>query len=123
MARAEDTFGQRRRQPTAALTLVGVVLGAATFGFTAAGLWYQFCMDQGQPEAAAAFADLAPGPEIILFAGLGLIVTVGSQLDSLARRAPAGESSPQPGISLNEELGLSRRGVPPVGVSVLEGEG
>jgi hypothetical protein len=117
MARTEDTFGQRRRQPSAALTLVGMVLGAATLGFTTAGLWYQFCLDQGDYEAAATFADLAPPPEIVLLAGLGLIVTVGLQLDSLLRRAHAGDGPPRAQSSRNGEFSVFPRRVPPVAVS------
>jgi len=79
MVRADHTFGQHRRQPSVALTLAGVMLGAATFGFVAAGLWYQFCLDQGGREAAAAFADLAPPRGLILLAIFGLIVTVDSR--------------------------------------------
>jgi hypothetical protein len=89
MARIGHRYGQRGPRPPVALTLLGVVLGAATFGFIVAGLWYQFCLDQGDPEAAAAFADLAPPPAVILLAGLGLIVTVGTQARILKERAHA----------------------------------
>ena len=99
MARIRHRFGPQRQRPSGALTLVGVVLGAATFGFTAAGVWYQFCLAQGEPETAAAFADLAPSPAVILLASLGLIVMVGIQAETLVERAHADESPRPPAAS------------------------
>ncbi len=67
-----------------------VVLGAATFGFVAAGFWYQYCLSQGQSEAAAAFAAIAPPPASTLPASLALAVAVGAALSGVTHRpAPA----------------------------------
>ena len=75
-----------QRQHAMTLTLLSVVLAAATFGFAAAGLWYQFCLEQGEPELAAAFADLAPPQAAILLAGVGLMLTVAAQLADLSAK-------------------------------------
>jgi len=107
MARIRHRFGQRHEHPSIALTLVGVVLGAATFGFAAAGLWYQFCLDQGERAAAAAFSDLAPPPTVILLASLGLIVTVGIQVEILRERSRADQNARQPRAGANGEPGMS----------------
>jgi hypothetical protein len=95
MAETQPSSGQRRERPSTALTLCGVVLGAAMFGFTAAGLWYQFCLDQGAPDAASAFANLAPPPALILLASLGLFTTVSVQLQTLGERSHVDEDSEQ----------------------------
>jgi hypothetical protein len=108
MASIRKRFDQRREHPSITLTLCGVVLGAAAFGFAAAGVWYQFCLDHGEPEAAAAFADLAPPPAVILLASLGLIVTVGIQLEILLKRARTDQSPQQP-----QAAAESKRSVPP----------
>ena len=104
MASMRHQFGHWRARPALALTLVGLVLGAATFGFTAAGLWYQFCLDQGDPDAAAAFSNLAPSPAVILLATLGLIVTVGIQAETLVERAHADDSPRPPAASRPRRL-------------------
>jgi hypothetical protein len=80
------------------------MLGAATFGFIAAGAWYLFCMDHGEPEAAAEFADLAPPPPAILLASLGLIVVVGLQLETLVKRARTVQSPRQPQAVSDDQL-------------------
>ena len=95
MARTKQEPDQQRAHPSIALTLCGVVLGAAVFGFAAAGIWYQYCLAQGEHEAAAAFADLAPPRAVILLAGLGLVVTVGTQLQMLRER-PRADEAPGP---------------------------
>jgi len=117
MARIRQISAQRRERPSTALTLCGVVLGAATFGFMAAGVWYQFCLAQGEPEAAAAFADLAPPPAAILLASLGLVTTVGAQLETLRERARADQSSRQPQSDSDAKPDVPSPVLPFVGVS------
>ncbi len=117
MTSIRQQVGQRERHPSVALTLVGVVLGAATFGFTAAGVWYQFCLDQGDPEAAAAFADLAPPPAVILLATLGLIATVGGQAETLLKRGRADQSPREPRTTSRGEPSVPSPVASPVCVS------
>ncbi len=117
MATILPLLGQRGQRPSVVLTLVGVVLGAATLGFTAAGLWFQFCLDQGDSEAAAAFADLAAPPAVILLASLGLVITVGVQVQMLRERARVDKESGQSQAIPDSEPDVRARVAPPVGVS------
>ncbi len=107
----------KRERPSVAFVLFSVMLGAAMFGFTAAGAWYLFCMDHGEPEAAAAFADLAPPPAVILLASLGLVITVGVQLQMLRERAHADEGSGQSQAIPDSEPDVRSCVAPLVGVS------
>jgi hypothetical protein len=102
MASTQHKSRQPRERPSGVLTLVGVILGAATFGFTAAGVWYQFCLAQGEPETAAAFADLAPPAAVILLASLGLIMTVGLHSEVLHERSRADQNGRQPQASRSQ---------------------
>lgn len=113
MASIRSEVGQWGRRPSLALTLVGVVLGAVAFGFTAAGVWYQFCLDQGDPEAAAAFADLAPPPMVILLTSFGLLIVVAVQLETLCDRARADQSPRLPHAISDGQLSVApSAGVP-----------
>ena len=117
MARIRQSSSRQRERPSTALTLVGAVLGAATFGFVAAGVWYQYCLAQGGSEAAAAFADLAPPFAVILLAGLGLVVTIGIQVQILREAACVNEESPQSQATPGTETDVRSRAAPLIGVS------
>jgi hypothetical protein len=116
MASAEHRLGKRREHRSVALPLVGVVLGAATFGFAAAGAWYQFCLDQGEPDVAAAFADVAPPPAVVLLAILALIVAVGVEAETLLTRTRADQSPRQPQAMSDATPSVHPCVPPPVGV-------